>query len=164
MNVNIGGLLQSIAVIDSISIWAGVLTFLVATLTLVTAVATWVVNVKAAEMTAESIADFKAVIDGARVFITCENVAATLHHASILEEGSTMVSREESIASPKLAGSFPLQLEAGDMIELAIPERWQKNFSCPTPPPIGLLVSHSRRQKKKPLCRVVAPARKGGAA
>ena len=52
MNVNIGGLLQSIAVIDSISIWAGVLTFLVATLTLVTAVATWVVNVKAAEMTA----------------------------------------------------------------------------------------------------------------
>jgi hypothetical protein len=149
---------------DSVIVWAGVLTFLVGTLTLVTAVATWVVNVKAAEMTAESIADFKAVIDGAKVFITCENVAATLHHASILEEGSTMVSREESIASPKLAGSFPLRLEAGDMVELSIPQRWQENFSCATPPPIGLMVSHSRRQKKKPLCRVVAPASKGGAA
>jgi hypothetical protein len=149
---------------DSVIVWAGVLTFLVGTLTLVTAVATWVVNVKAAEMTAESIADFKAVIDGAKVFITCENVAATLYHASILEEGSTMVSREESIASPQLAGSFPLRLEAGDMIELSIPQRWQENFSCGTPPPIGLMVSHSRRQKKKPLCRVVAPANKGGAA
>lgn len=143
---------------DSLITASAVLTVLVGALTLGVAVATLRANVRVAEMSAEAIADFRAVLCENRIYLTCQNVPATLHHVSILEQGSTDVTREESLQSPKLAGEFPVRMAAGDTIELNVPKRFQGEFSIENPAPLGLVFSHSRAQKKKPLCRVVSIA------
>ena len=143
------------AISDSAVAWAAIATCIVAALTLAVAIATYAANVRASDLAAESIARIEAVIEENKLYLTAENLGATVHSVHFLDSDVKVASRELFESAPELKGGLPAKIRPGQTIELPIPRGMKKHFPVDGDATLGMVVSHSRLQAWNPSLRIV---------
>ena len=164
MFCNAVGGLNTIATIGAVSetavAWAAIATCIVAVLTLAVAIATYAANVRASDLTAESVARIEAVIEENKLFLTAENLGTKVHSVHFLDSDVKVASREAFESAPELKGGLPAKIRPGQTIELPIPRGMKKHLPVDGDATLGMVVSHSRLQALTPLFRIVTASGK----
>ena len=148
------------AISDSAVAWAAIATCIVAALTLAVAIATYAANVRASDLAAEPIARLVVSIEDGKLVLTAENLGTKVHSVHFLDSDVKVASREAFESAPELKGGLPAKIRPGQTIELPIPRGMKKHLPVDGDATLGMVVSHSLLQARKPVLRIVTASGK----